>query len=142
VVVKGRRAARVLALQALYELDCTHHPVGEVMSARLEETPLAEDPRHFSYQLVNGVLEHKTHLDQLIREHAPEWPLEQIAVIDRNIMRIAVFEFVVSGLTPIKVAIDEAIELSKEYGAESTARFVNGVLGALAAGKGKPEGEG
>ncbi len=129
---KYRRAARHIALQALYELDCTHHPVAEVMTARLEEQPFSEEARLFSYRLVNGVLAHKQELDGLIQQYAPEWPLKQMAIIDRNILRIAIFEFAISGETPIKVAINEAIELAKGYGSESASRFVNGVLGALA----------
>jgi N utilization substance protein B len=71
-------------------------------------------------------------LDQFIGQHAPEWPLDQVAVIDRNILRIALWEFGVEKDTPIKVAINEAIELAKSYGSDSTPRFVNGVLGSLA----------
>jgi N utilization substance protein B len=71
-------------------------------------------------------------LDQFIAEHAPEWPLEQVAIVDRNILRIALWEFAVYGKTPIKVVINEAVELAKVYGSDSTPRFVNGVLGSLA----------
>ncbi len=124
--------ARQIALQALYELDCTHHTIGEVMVARLEDQLLSEETRQFAYRLVNGVLDHRQELDGMIEHYAPEWPLKQMAIIDRNILRMAIFEFAVSGETPIKVAINEAIELAKEYGSESASRFVNGVLGALA----------
>ena len=130
---KNRRPARALALQALYELDCTRHSVGDVMAARLEDVAdLTEDSRKFAFRLVNGVLEERTQLDALIQQYAPEWPLDQMAIIDRNILRIAIFEFALAGETPIKVAINEAIELAKDYGSESASRFVNGVLGALA----------
>jgi len=139
VVTKGRRAARTIALQALYELDCTQHSLGEVMAGRLEETVLPDELRVFAYALVNGVLEYKATLDGLIRQHAPEFPLEQVAIVDRNLLRIALYEFLITTMTPVKVAIDEAVELAKEYGSESTARFVNGVLGALAAQMGKAE---
>ncbi len=71
-------------------------------------------------------------LDQFIAEHAPEWPLDQVATIDRNILRIALWEFTIYEKTPIKVAINEAVELAKTYGSDSTPRFVNGVLGSLA----------
>jgi N utilization substance protein B len=71
-------------------------------------------------------------LDDFIAQQAPEWPLDQVAIIDRNILRIALWEFAVAGVTPIKVAINEAIEMSKIYGSDSTPRFVNGVLGSLA----------
>lgn len=133
LTTKNRRLARNIALQALYELDCTTHRVGDVMGARLEDNPATEDEiRVFAYRLVNGVLENKGRLDQVIQQFAPEWPLEQMAIIDRNVLRIAIFEFAIWGDTPIKVAINEAIELAKEYGSESASRFVNGVLGALA----------
>ena len=82
-------------------------------------------------RLVNGTLEHQDVLDVFIHRHAPEWPLEQMAYIDRNILRIAIFEFAVDGHTPIKVAINEAVELAKAFGSDSAPRFVNGVLGTL-----------
>ena len=130
---KNRRPARKLALQALYELDSTNHSVGDVMTERLEESPLPDEQRKFAYQLVNGVLEYKDRLNVVIHEYAPEWPLNQMAIIDRNILRIAIYEFAILEQTPIKVAINEAIELAKDFGSESTSRFINGVLGTLAA---------
>jgi N utilization substance protein B len=132
VSTKNRRQARVIALQALYELDSTRHTVADVMAARLEETPVADDLRQFAFKLVNGVLEYKERLDSVIQVHAPEWPLSQMAVVDRNILRMAIYEFAISGETPIKVAINEAIELAKDFGSDSASRFINGVLGALA----------
>jgi len=121
-----------LALQALYELDSTRHSVADVMAARLEGEPLSDDLRQFTYKLVNGVLEHKARLDVVIQEYAPEWPLSQMAIVDRNILRIAIYEFAILKETPIKVAINEAIELAKDYGSDSASRFINGVLGTLA----------
>jgi N utilization substance protein B len=85
----------------------------------------------FVRHLVNGVLAHRDVLDQFIHQHAPEWPLEQMAYIDRNILRMAIFEFAIDGDTPIKVAINEAVELAKWFGSDSAPRFVNGVLGSL-----------
>jgi N utilization substance protein B len=81
--------------------------------------------------VVSGVLKHQSVLDSFIHRHAPEWPLEQMAYVDRNILRMAIFEFAVDGETPIKVAINEAVELAKTFGSDSAPRFVNGVLGAL-----------
>ncbi|SRR5581483_1476179 len=133
VSVKNRRLARTVALQALYELDCTHHSVADVMSARLEEQPLADDLRQFAYKLINGVLAYKDRLDAVIQVHAPEWPLNQMAVVDRNVLRIAIYEFAIARDTPVKVAINEAIELAKDFGSDSASRFINGVLGTLAA---------
>jgi N utilization substance protein B len=114
--MKPRTRARSLAMQALYEIDISGHPVGEVLSARLADTPL--DPRlaDFARTITQGVLSMVNELDRFIAEHAPEWPLDQVAVIDRNILRIALWEFAVHRETPIKVAINEAVELAKTYG--------------------------
>lgn len=131
--MKARRKARSLALQALYEIDCASHPPEEVIAARLEEQPLSDELVAFARHLVLGVLAHAPDLDGLIHRHAPEWPLDQMAAIDRNILRMAIWEFVVDGETPTKVAINEAVELAKLFGSDSAPRFVNGVLGVLAA---------
>ena len=129
--MKARRKARAVALQALYELDCASHPVEDVIAQRLEDQPLSDEGCEFAHRLILGVITHKTTLDQLIHQHAPEWPLDQMAIIDHNILRMAIWEFAV-GATPLKVAINEAVEMAKLYGADSAPRFVNGVLGALA----------
>lgn len=128
-----RPQARRLALQVLYELDCTRHAVGDVMNERLSADAVGEEARNFASRLVLGVLQHKDKLDVLIHRYAPEWPLDQIALIDRNILRIAIYELALESSTPVRVAINEAVELAKTFGTESTPRFVNGVLGTLAA---------
>ena len=130
--MKPRTRARALALQVLYEVDIANHPPGEVLKLRLEETPLAEELAEFARQIIFGILPIATELDLLIAKYAPEWPLDQIAAIDRNILRMALWEFAVSGETPLKVAINEAVELAKLYGSDSAPRCVNGVLGSLA----------
>jgi N utilization substance protein B len=135
--VKVRRRARILALQALYEIDSTHHPVGTVLDQRLSEDPLTEEGQAFARELLTGVIQHRVELDELIQHYAPEWPVDQMAVIDRNVLRIAIFEFFISKLTPTKVAINEAVELAKLFGSDSAPRFVNGVLGALATPAGR-----
>jgi len=127
-----RRLARTVALQALYEIDCTHHPPERVIQDRLEETPLPGPAVKFARWLIYGVLHHRAVLDAYIQKQAPEWPLEQGAIVDRNILRMALYELAQDSRTPIKVAISEAIELGKTFGSDSTPRFVNGVLGALA----------
>ncbi len=119
-------------MQALYEIDLSGHPYGVVLAERLEENPMDESLAGFTSEIVLGVLSMVDRLDSFIAQHAPEWPLEQVAVIDRNILRIALWEFAIHESTPIKVAINEAIELAKLYGSDSTPRFVNGVLGSLA----------
>jgi N utilization substance protein B len=130
--MKPRTQARSVALQALYEIDITDHLPGNVLEERLEETQLDNHLSDFVRQIVLGVLPLVEKLDYFISQHAPEWPLDQVATIDRNILRIALWEIAVSNQTPIKVAINEAVELGKVFGSDSTPRFVNGVLGSLA----------
>jgi N utilization substance protein B len=131
--MKSRTRARGIALQALYEIDLTGHQPGIVLQERFQENELDVELAEFARQIVAGVTPLFATLDFYIAEHAPEWPLDQVAIIDRNILRMALWEFAVYGETPIKVAINEAVELSKTYGSDSTPRFVNGVLGSLAA---------
>jgi transcription antitermination protein NusB len=130
--VKARQHGRVAALKALYELDTTNHPVGVVLTQRLADEHLSPAGEEFARTLVSGVHEQRAMLDALIQQHAPEWPVDQMAVVDRNVLRIAIYEFHIAHLTPLKVAINEAIELAKIFGSDSAPRFVNGVLGALA----------
>ncbi len=130
--MKSRTRARCVALQALYEIDITNHPPAEVYQERLEDSDLSNDLAEFVRQIIFGVLPIAHDLDQIIAAYAPEWPMDQIAAIDRNILRLACWEFAVQGETPVKVAINEAVELAKQYGSESAPRFVNGVLGSLA----------
>lgn len=130
--MKSRTKARSIALQVLYELDMTDHQPGAIFDQRLEDEPLETKLMEFSREIINGVLPITSQLDDYIAQHAPDWPMDQVAIIDRNIIRIAMWEFAVQQCTPVKVAINEAIELAKFYGSDSTPRFVNGVLGALA----------
>ena len=130
--MKSRTRARSVALQALYEVDISGHLPGEVFDYRLEETPLEGDLPEFARHILMGVLQLTGPLDAAIARFAPEWPLEQVATIDRNILRIALWEIAVDRQTPLKVAINEAVELAKMYGSDSAPRFVNGVLGSLA----------
>lgn len=129
----SRRRAREMALQVLYELECTQHTAEAVLAERLEEKPLDPAAEAFTRSLVAGVLEHRAALDEQIQKHAPEWPLDQMALIDHSILRLALWEFSLSHLTPVKVAINEAVELAKEFGSDSAPRFINGVLGSAAA---------
>ena len=130
--MKTRRRARRLTLETLYEYDLANHDPIKVLQRRLEEQPLESTGISFATKLINGVREYQGRMDQLITRFAPEWPLEQMAVIDRNILRMAIFEFLIDQETPVKVAINEAVELAKIYGSDSAPRFVNGVLGSLA----------
>lgn len=135
--MKIRRRARMVAIQALYEVDLTNHLPENVIEQRIEDAKLPGQGIPFARHLVQGVLESREHLDSLIQRYAPEWPIEQMSPIDRNILRMALFEFGIDGQTPVKVAINEAVELAKLFGSDSAPRFVNGVLGSLA-GKGFP----
>jgi N utilization substance protein B len=130
--MKPRTRARSLALQALYEIDLTGHPIDEVLRYRLADYELDAKTSAFAEALVRGVVPLRESLDGYIAEHAPEWPIEQVSIVDRNLLRIALWEFAVSKKTPIKVAINEAVELAKRFGSDSAPRFVNGVLGGLA----------
>jgi len=119
-------------LEALYEIDIANHPPYEVLERRLGEQPMESAGVEFARKLLDGVLDHQDGMDILITRYAPEWPLDQMAVIDRNVLRIAIFEFLIDIETPVKVAINEAVELAKLYGSDSAPRFINGVLGTLA----------
>ena len=130
--MKPRTRARSLALQVLYEVDIAKHHPADIYKLRLEEMPLPDELSDFARQIIFGVIPLASTLDEYIAKYAPEWPLDQIAAIDRNILRMALWEFAVYQNTPIKVAINEAVELAKQYGSDSAPRFINGVLGALA----------
>lgn len=130
--MKSRTKARSIALQVLYEIDLAGHPAAAVLEERLMDEPMEKNLGEFTRQIVYGVLPLRQKLDDFIAQQAPEWPMDQVAIIDRNILRIALWEFAVAEVTPIKVAINEAIEMAKMYGSDSTPRFVNGVLGSLA----------
>jgi len=130
--MKTRRRARRATLEALYEVDIAGHAPPEVLERRMLAQPLDEQGEKFANRLMDGVLENQSGMDRVIARYASEWPLDQMAIIDRNILRIAIYEFLVDDETPVKVAINEAVELAKLYGSDSAPRFVNGVLGTLA----------
>jgi transcription antitermination protein NusB len=135
--VKVRTQARIVALQALFEIDCVGHDPQVVLEYRLEDSDLPSTGKAFVRVLVEGVLERIKPLDDLIAKYAPEWPVDQMAIIDRNILRIAIYEIATAENTPIKVAINEAVELAKVFGSGSSRRFVNGVLGSFVAEGGR-----
>jgi transcription antitermination protein NusB len=130
--MKIRRRARRIALETLYEVDIAEHLPGEILARHFAEQPVESTGAEFASKLVQGVIKFRDAMDKLIARYAPEWPLDQMAVIDRNVLRIAIFEFLVDSETPVKVAINEAVELAKIYGSDSAPRFINGVLGTLA----------
>ena len=131
-----RRKARIAALQTLYELDCTKHKAEEALARLRAGEKLPQEALIFSEELVKGVLQHKPELDALIKKFAPAFPPEQMSVIDRNILRLAIFEILFYDKTPIKVAINEAIELAKGFGSDSSPRLINGVLGSITTERG------
>jgi N utilization substance protein B len=126
-----RRKARIIALKALYEIDTVAHQPGGILARLLEDAAAPPDVEAFARELVTGVLEHRGEIDEVIRQKAPAWPLEQVAVVDRNILRLAIFEILLDNMVPVRAAINEAVELAKAFGGESSPKFVNGVLGAV-----------
>lgn len=128
-----RTVARRVALQVLYEVDSARHSVDNVMASRMNAEPVSNKAARYAQRLVAGVLEHRERLDTVIRHYATEWPLDQMAIVDRNILRLAIYELVIGPVAPVRVAVDEAVALARLFGAEGSIRFVNGVLGALVA---------
>ena len=130
-----RRRARVAVLQALYEMDVGAHSAQPALDRLIDEEGLNESQAEFARELLKGVLDHRDEIDALIEKTAPLWPAKQMAPVDRNILRIAIREFLLDNLTPVGAAINEAVELAKRYGSESSGKFVNGVLGSISAPK-------
>ncbi len=128
-----RRKARAVALQAMYEIDTTRHKAEEVLDRLLAEGNLSGDNTAFVRQMVKQVVEHQEEIDGNIQRFAPAWPVEQLSAIDRNILRLAISEILFDNRVIIKVAINEAVELAKKFGSESSSKFVNGVLGSISA---------
>lgn len=128
----SRHQVRAVALQALFEIDSTGHPTNVVLEERLLEVDFDGKRATFLRRLVRGVLHNMALLNQLIAEHAPDRPVDDLALIDRNILRLALFEVASEEIdTPPKVVINEAIELAKTFGSDTSPRFVNGVLGSV-----------
>ena len=132
-MVGARRKARVLALKALYEVDSVGHEAEGVLTRLLADGELSEENNAFTRELVSGVIQNKEKIDLNIQNFAPAWPIEQIPAIDKNILRLAIFEILLDNKVPVKVAINEAVELAKTFGSDSSSRFVNGVLGSVSA---------
>ena len=131
--LKERTFLRGIALQALYEYDLSDHNITEILTNRFDsENVPDDDAKKFVIDLVVGVINNKNEIDNMIRKYASDWPIDQIATIDRNIIRIAAYEFAISKETPDRVAINESVELAKTFGSETAPKFVNGVLGSIA----------
>ncbi|MDD5191094.1 MAG: transcription antitermination factor NusB [Dehalococcoidales bacterium] len=129
----GRRRARTVAIQALYEIDSVGHDPDATLQHLFNEIKLNEESTAFATDLVKGVIRFKEKLDTQIHRFAPAWPVSQIGVIDRNILRLAIYEILIDNKVPVKVAINEAVELAKNYGEDNSPKFINGVLGAVSA---------
>lgn len=130
-----RHLARTIILQSLYEWDfyCKEIDLVKVVERNLNEFGPGIDEPEFAWKIIKGVIEHINNIDSIISKYAPEWPIEQIAIIDRNILRIGLFELLYANKdeVPSKVAINESIELAKNYGGQNSSRFINGVLGTI-----------
>jgi N utilization substance protein B len=135
-----RRLGRALAFQALYEMDMGRHPPGQVLERLAESFEQASaspypaevlrDATRYAHELVRGVLDNRAAIDGLIQQRAPLWPLAQMSAVDRNVLRIGLYESLYGSATvPLRTAINEAVELAKLFGSETSAKFVNGVLG-------------
>jgi len=129
----ARRKARAIALQALYEIDSVGHDVEEVVTRFLAEEWLSEENDAFVRELVSKVIQNKEKIDHNIKKFATAWPIEQIPVVDRSILRLAIFEILFDNKVSVKVAINEAVELAKKFGSDNSPKFVNGVLGSVSA---------
>lgn len=140
--IQQRQLARQLAVQVLFEVDSVGHKPGDVVDARLANplpndagddptVPVGDETAGYLRWLVAGVVAHRPDLDSIIGRYAPEWPVDQLAIIDRNVLRLALFEIGCQAAdTPPKVVINEAVELAKRFGSDNSPRFVNGVLGS------------
>ena len=132
-MVGARRRARALIFQALCEVDSVGHDREVVLTHLLTKERLSEGNAAFVRDLVSGVIQNKEKIDHNIKNLAPAWPMEQIPVVDRNILRLAIFEILLDNKVPVKVAINEAVELAKTFGSDNSPKFVNGVLGSVSA---------
>jgi len=134
--MSSRHLARSIVLQSLYELDFKRDKnpdLEKILEKNIQEFGQGLEEIDFMKNLANGVLAHQPQIDEIIKKSAPEWPIEQITIVDRNVLRIGIYELLFGDKNevPPKVAINEAIELAKSYGGESSGRFVNGVLGTI-----------
>ena len=129
----SRRQSRIVAFQTLFEAESAHRDVVGTLERQLSESRLTEEAAAFARALVDGVQEHLEAIDAVISERAPAFPLDEMAAVDRNVLRLAIYEVLFDNQpAPLRTAINEAVDLAKGYGSESSGRFVNGVLGAVA----------
>jgi N utilization substance protein B len=130
-IPSSRHRARILTLQALYEFDTTGHPIDQILDVLFTQRPRSSNGEDFIRNLIYGIFENCDYIDRVIADLAPSWPVSQLAPIDRCILRLAIYEVSITDDTPPKAAINEAVELAKAFGAESSPKFINGVLGSV-----------
>jgi N utilization substance protein B len=135
--ISHRHIARIVTLQTLFELEFAANSPESILERTIEIKALTGEAAAFATELVKGVLANKQILDDAIRRFAPAFPVDQLSSMDRNILRLALYEIIISQTTPPKVAVNEAVELAKEFGADTSPKFVNGVLGSVISDAGK-----
>jgi N utilization substance protein B len=121
----------MIALQTLYEYDTAYHAPTEVLQRHIEERHLQPKVVEYAEELISGVCNHLADIDAHIQSAAREWPLQQMARVDKNILRLAIYEILFNNTVPAKAAINEAVELAKLFGSNTSGRFINGVLGTI-----------
>jgi N utilization substance protein B len=136
--IPERRRSRMLALQALFEADLSRHDALAALTRLVEEETPQPETAAFARTLVQGVLACRPQLDAEIARAAPAFPLDQLPAVDRNVLRLALYEILKNNETPVRAAVNEAVELAKVYGSDGSRRFVNGVLGAITASGSEP----
>ena len=133
--MSSRHLSRSIAMQSLYEWDFSgkKEDLKKIVEKNIKEFGPGLEDESFIWQLITGVVKYLPQIDKIIEKAAPEWPIEQITIVDRNVLRIGLYELLYANKTevPPKVAINEAIELAKSFGGESSGKFINGVLGTV-----------
>lgn len=129
----NRHLSRTVAMQSLFEWDFNNRErdVDEILELNLEQQAPGMEDHEFAKELLHGVVEHLADIDAVLTETAPEWPVDQIGAVDRSVLRLGIYELQFLKQVPPKVAINEAVELAKTFGGETSGKFVNGVLGTL-----------
>lgn len=129
----NRHLSRTIAMQSLFEWDFNNREgnLKEIIRTHMAEFGESKDEGEFIFDLAEGVAKNIDAIDQVLAKHAPEWPMDQVPVVDRNVLRLGVYELMFLKQVPPKVAINEAVELGKTFGGESSGKFVNGVLGTI-----------
>jgi len=131
----SRHLSRSIAMQSLYEWDFSdkNKDLKEITERNIQEFGPGLEDKSFTWQLVTGIVQHMKEIDKIITASAPQWPIDQISIIDRNVLRMGLYQLLYEdkAAVPPKVAINEAIELAKSFGGENSGKFINGVLGTV-----------